>query len=706
MNPRSIAVIGASAEEGKVGHDVLKNLLTQGYRGEVFPINPKGGEILGRRVYATVGAIAETVDLAIIVTPAPTVPGILRECAVKGIRSVIVISAGFKETGTPEGKAREEEIVQIARDHRIDLLGPNCLGMLCPRIGLNASFAKALPSAGSIALISQSGALLVAILDAAGQKSCSHNRFGFSTILSIGNKAILDECDFLESCSEDPATHVVGLYLESIDRGRRFAQLAQRVAATKHIVLLKAGTSTLGRRAAASHTGALAGSDAAIDAVCAHTGIHRAHSLEEFMDLLFGLSTQPPLLSPKIAVVTNAGGPGILAADAAEKEGLLLPTLTHAREEALRAQLPASASTKNPIDVVGDAGADRYRAALNACIADPEIDGICVLLTPQVMTPVGEIAEGIVTAAARNPLMPVVASFLGGASVTEARDVLAAHRIPSFDTPERAVRAMAALLQHKPQARRPAPKKSIHTMKHGSSPEGVPKDRSRLRQAQEILQKLHGLLSEESTMQLMKLYDLPSPMQMLARSSEEAIMIAQRIGYPVVAKISSPQILHKTDVGGIRTDIETEAELVQSFAAIMKNVAERAPQVPVRGILLQKFLPVGSELIIGGLRDPSFGPLVMVGLGGIYTELFRDVNFRLAPVDEAQAYGMLQELKAWNMLLGMRGKPPANMDVLVRTVMGASQMLVESPQIQELDFNPVLIHGDDVTIADAKVSLE
>lgn len=703
LNPASIAVIGASATEGKVGHDVLRNLLTQGFRGAVVPVNPKGGEILGQRVFASVGDIPKPIDLAVIVTPAPTVPLVLEECGTRGIRNAIIISAGFKETGSEEGKSLEEKVRSIAEEHSIDLLGPNCLGMLRPSIRLNASFARTLPPRGNIALISQSGALLVALLDAA------HPPLGFSIVLSIGNKTVLDECDFLEHCAEDPETHVIGLYLESIEDGLKFREAATRVTRQKPIVLLKAGVSSLGKRAAVSHTGALAGSDAAIAAVCAQTGIHRANDLEEFTDLLAVLSTQPPLLTPRFAIVTNAGGPGILAVDRTEREKLILPSLTEKVERALRVALPAAASTKNPIDVIGDAGADRYAAALEACSDDPSIDGVIVLLTPQVMTPVTEIARAAIDVARRNPLMPIVASFMGGTSAQEGRAMLHAHGIPSFDTPERAVRALAALKQRWPQPGTAAArdKKDSSTPEFIlSSVEGWVQHEERSKSAHTILHGKHGLLPEDAASKLLNLYAIPLPQHLLARNTGEACAFAQRIGYPVIAKVSSPQILHKTDVGGIKGNIETDEDLQRAFEEIMENVAKHAPEATVRGILIQKFLPVGSELIIGGLRDASFGPLVMAGLGGIYTELFRDTAFRLAPLKEEEAYEMLQELKAWKLLLGMRGRPPANMDVLVHTILSVSQMLLECPQIRELDFNPVLLSGNDVTIADAKVIVE
>ena len=440
LSHSSIAVIGASAQAGKVGHDILKNLVTQGYEGKVFPVNPKGGEILGQQAFLKVGDIPVAVDMAVIVTPAATVRGLMAECAAKQVKTVVVITAGFGETGTEQGKLEEEAIGNIAKEHGMQLVGVNCLGLLRPALKMNASFAKELPAAGGVALISQSGALAVALMDKAQDLN-----LGFSLVVSIGNKTIMDECDYLKACADDPETHVIGLYLESIKDGQRFRTLAAEVAKTKPIVLLKSGTSAHGMKAISSHTGALAGSDSAVDALCRQTGIQRARNAGEFMDSLRMLSQQPPLLSRRIAVITNAGGPGILATDAAEKAGLDLASLSKAQEDKLRLQLPPAASTKNPIDVLGDAGADRYGAALDACGLDPNIDGLVLLLTPQVMTPCEDIAKAIVQITRKFPLMPVTACFMGGKTVAAAKAYLDAEGIPTFETPEQAIAAIARM---------------------------------------------------------------------------------------------------------------------------------------------------------------------------------------------------------------------------------------------------------------------
>lgn len=691
LSPASVAVIGASTQPGKVGHDILKNLLTQGYEGKVFPVNPKGGEILGAKAYASIKDLPETPELVVIVIPATIVPAALTECAEKGVKNVVVISAGFGEVHTDEGKKLEEELVNIAKANDINLIGPNCLGIVRPGSKMNASFAKELPPAGSIALISQSGAMGVALMDGATSFG-----LGLSAFVSIGNKAATDESDMLRMMAEDTQTNVIGFYLESIKDGRRFMEAAQKIAAHKHIVLLKAGVSEHGRTAASSHTGALAGSDSAIEALCAQIGIRRARTTEEFLDLLSVLSMEPPLLSNRIAIVTNAGGPGILATDAAEAINLDMPALAAWTGEKLKPQLPAAASIVNPIDVIGDAGTERYEAAFNACQDDPHIDGIVVLLTPQVMTPCEEIAHTIVRLHRTSPLMPVVCAFMGGESVQESKRILREAGIPTFATPERAVAAMGAL--RKKDTRLKTQEKAPEA--HSSQLIAIT-DRSQ--KATALLAGTSGLLNENLTAELFALYGLPLPKQALVKSGEEAVRAAESIGYPLIAKISSPQILHKTDVGGVRANLKNAEEVAIAYRDILQNVREHVPEATIEGVLLQQFLPVGDEFIVGSVRDPSFGPLIMAGLGGIYTELFRDTSFRIAPVDTDEAYRMLTGLNAWKLLLGMRGKPQSDIDALASLISNVSQMITECPAISELDINPVIVRGDGIVIADAKV---
>ena len=684
LSPRSVAVIGASTQPGKVGHDILNNLVTEEFMGKIYPVNPKADSILGVKAYPSVKDIPGEVDLAVIVIPAAAVPQALEDCGAKGIENVVVISAGFKETHSDEGLALEKTVTEIAKKHGINLVGPNCLGILRPSRKMNASFAKGIPPVGNVTLVSQSGATAVGIMDLAPSLG-----LGFASVFSIGNKTAMNESDFLALCAEDPETHVIGLYLESIEDGVRFLETARAITPKKRIVLLKSGVSEHGRKAASSHTGALAGSDAAIDALCKQSGIRRARSMEEFLDLLCAFSRQPPLLSDNVAILTNAGGPGILATDACERFGLSLPALTPRIAERLKPALPDTASIGNPIDLIGDAKTDRYEAGLAACRDDERIDGVVVILTPQIMTPSEELADTIVRLMKPAPLMPVVCCFIGGTLVERARAKLRAHGIPVFDTPEQAVRAMAAL--------RPVPEQRETAR--------CPED-GRAEAARAILAGEHGLLSEGKTQKIFDLFELPTLKQSVARDAEEAARMAAAIGYPVIAKISSKDILHKTDVGGVVANLKTDDDVRRAYADIVKNVGEKAPHAAIEGVLLQQYLPAGDEFIVGGLRDPAFGPMVMVGLGGIYTELFRDASFRIGRIDEPQAYDMLDDLRAWKLLLGMRGKPQSDIDALAGIVARVSELLCACPEVKELDMNPVLVSAEGSIVVDAKIVVD
>lgn len=677
LSPRSIAVIGASATQGKVGHDILSNLLIQGYKGRVFAVNPKATSILGCPAYGSMAALPEPAEMAVVAIPAAGVPQILEECAAAGTKHIVIITAGFKETGKEDGIALEKEVARIAQAHGLKIIGPNCLGILRPSIGLNASFAKNVPPAGNVALISQSGSTAVAIMDRS-----PHLGIGFSTVLSIGNKTVLSEIDYLQMCADDPETGVIALYLESMEAGAAFLQAAAAVVPKKPVVLIRAGTTEQGRRAAQSHTGALAQGDRGLQGVCAQSGVILAGNMEEFIDTITVLSMQPALLGNRIAIVTNAGGLGILAADAASKLGLQLPEPTADGCAALRSALPESASVKNPIDIIGDAKTDRYEAALRVCRDDPRIDGIVVLASPQIMTPCSEIADAILRETRHSRLLPVTTCLMGGDVVHEANTKLRRGGIPTFSTPERAVRAMHALLPHTPKPRVPL---------------GTTTD------CKGLLAGNNGLLNEEDTATLFGAFGLPLPRQMLATNRDEAKHHAAAIGTTVVAKISAPEILHKSDIGGVRTGIATPDEAAEAYDDIMANVRKRLPTANVRGVLIQEQLPPGHEFIVGGVRDASFGPMVMVGLGGIYAELFKDTTFRLAPVSATDAYDMLDDLRSWNLLLGMRGKPQADIDALADLIVKVSTMLCACDTISELDCNPAIIRHDGITIADAKV---
>lgn len=682
LEPKSVALIGASAEEKKLGYSVLQNLLS-GYKGKIYPVNPKHDEVLGKKCFKSIKDTPGVVDMAVIVTPAATVLDVLEECGKKKVKTVVVISAGFAETGTEEGTAREMELKAIGKKYGMAIVGPNCLGVLRPRIGLNASFAESGGEPGHIALISQSGALAVAVLDMAPAL-----QLRFSSVISIGNKADLTESDYLEILAEDPETTVIGLYLESVADGERFAEIAARVTPKKPIVLTKSGVSVRGRNAVSSHTGALAGSTAALVAACERAGIQRAASMDEFLELLQVRSSSPPLLSPGIAIITNAGGPGVLATDAAEQSGLELVTLSPKTSERLRSTLPLAASIRNPVDILGDALGDRYAEAIAACAKDPKVDGLAILLTPQVMTPALEVAKMIVKTHEKCPMIPIVTSFMGGTHTEKAKQYLREHGVSSFDTPEKAVQALANLRQKKPAGK-------IH-------PED-PRADDRSSAGSQVLKGQRGALPVALVEDLFLVFEIPIPSQALASTAEEAAEIAEQIGYPVICKISSPDILHKTDVGGVRTNVKSAKEVKAAFKEILDSSKKLIPAAAIEGVLIQQFLPAGSEFIVGGLQDPSFGPLVMVGLGGIYTELFHDTCFRLAPVSSEEAFEMLSKLKSWKLLTGMRGKKALNIEALASLIERVSELLSSCPTITELDLNPVLVTEKGIIVTDAKV---
>ena len=686
FEPKSIAIVGASETEGKVGHDILKNLIEEGYEGVIYPVNPKHEDILGKKCYKSVLDISEPIELAVIVIPAALVPDALEECAKKKIENVIVISAGFGEVGTEEGDALEAQVKKIAEEKKLNVIGPNCLGILRPSHKMNASFAAHLPAKGCTALISQSGAMAVAVMDASQEIG-----IGYSLIASIGNKTVLDESDFLLQASADNKTTVIGFYLESITDGKKFLQTCTEVGATKKIVILKSGVSERGSKAATSHTGALAGSDASIDALCAQSGAVRANTMEEFVDLLEVFSTQPTLPSPRIAIITNAGGPGILATDAAvgarRAMPLQLPNLTKKIEDQLRKKLPPAASTANPIDVVGDADLARYEAALKAVGEDPNIDGVAILMTPQVMTPVADITELIISWQKKHTTMPVVTSFMGDEHVRDVKLTVQKAGIPCFETPERAIAALGAL------------QKTSHVSRLTSHKT----NEKRIQAANKLLGDYTGLIPEDVVEKLFELYDIPIPKQRLAATKEEAVKAAIDIGYPVIAKISSPTILHKTDIGAVKAHLLNEDDVITAWDSITSNAAKHHPDAKIRGVLIQKYLDAGNEFIVGAVRDETFGHLIMAGLGGIYTELLNDTAFRIAPINKEEGYRLLQDLISWKLLLGMRGKDQLDIEDIAKLIVTVSQLVIECPQIKDIDLNPVFVHEDHIIVADAKV---
>jgi acetate---CoA ligase (ADP-forming) len=689
FRPEAVAVIGASASPGKVGNAVMANLVQGGFAGKIIPVNPGTGEILGLSTYPSLHEAGEKVDLSVIAVPAPAVRGAVEESLRAGARSVVVMTAGFRETG-PEGAAREAELVELCRREGARMLGPNCLGVINAHHRMNATFAQGLPEAGGISVISQSGALLAALLDLAGER-----HLGLAKMISIGNKADLDEIDLLEALADDPETKVVVAYLESITSGDEFVRMAEQVTAVKPLIVLKAGTSEAGVRAASSHTGSLAGADIAYGAAFRRAGVIRADTFESIIDYATGLATQPLPRGNRVAIITNAGGPGIMAADAVEHAGMCIASLDDFAATSLKCKLPAAASVGNPIDVLGDADPERYRTAVCACADAPGIDSIVVILTPQAMTKPAETARAIATCARGEK--PLLAVFMGGADVLPGRDELVASGLPDYPSPERAVAALQVMCQYVSWRRRP--------------PRVVTRFPVNRRPVERIIMQhlRHGRaqVNEVKAKQVLAAYDFTVPRGGVARSTEEAADLAERIGFPVAMKILSPEIIHKSDVGGVRVNLGNRQAVMDAFDLMMLRIPQINPAARLDGVYVEEMAPGGLEVILGMTRDPQFGPMLMFGLGGIFVEVMKDVTFHLAPITAEEAMQMLRATRSYALLEGARGRAGVDLLGIAGGLQRISQLVTDFPQIAELDINPFMVGevGAEPVAADARITL-
>lgn len=690
FDPQSIAVVGVAREEGKVGHFVFDNLLAGGYPGTVYPVNPKASEIHGHRSYANVGELPEVPDLAVIVVPAAAVPDVIDECGELGVHAAIVISAGFKESG-PAGGALEREIAARARTHGMRLLGPNCLGLIATGSSLNASFAGSMPPVGSISFMSQSGALGTAILDwAAGEG------LGLAHFVSLGNRADLSEADLLDAWRDDDSAHVVVAYLESVADGARFLEAASATTRVKPVIALKSGGSDAGARAVSSHTGSLAGSEAAYDAAFHRSGVIRARTVEELFDLATTLSRQPLPRGQGVAILTNAGGPAVLATDACERAGVSLASLENDTLDALRGMLPAAAALYNPIDILGDAEPERYRDAAKILCDDPNVHTLLVILTPQAMTDPTRTARLLGEVVADREIT-VIASFMGGHSVKDGISVLREADIPSFPFPERAVTTLAAMYDYQRHLRRP-----------DTEPAALEPDRELVaRIIAEAIAAGRSFITEEQASAIVAAYGVAVPRGTVAPDLSSAREFAREIGYPVVAKIASPDILHKSDIGGIEVGIESDDELAAAYDRILARARSYAPDAVIHGIHIQELVAGGREVIVGVERDSQFGPLLMFGLGGVYVEVLKDVTFRLCPLDIPEAREMMAEIRGYGLLRGARGQRPADLDAVADTIVKVSALVTDFPEILELDINPLMVadSGGGVVAADVRIGI-
>jgi acetate---CoA ligase (ADP-forming) len=681
FDPSSVAVIGASSNTTKLGYAVLKNLVDGGYseKGEIYPINPGSDTILGYKAYPTVLEVPGPIDLAVIVIPYPHVPEVLRLCGQKGIPAAIIISAGFREAGE-EGLERELELIEIAKEYKIRLVGPNCLGIIDTFTPLNASFAAGTPPSGPMAFMSQSGALGTAVLDIA-----LSGRLGLSKFASLGNKADVNEIDLLRAWADDENTRAILIYNEGIPNGAEFIDVARKVAKIKPVVAIKSGVTQAGSRAVSSHTGSLAGSEQAYQAAFQQAGVIRADSMQDLFDMALALAYQPPLAGDRIAIITNAGGPGILATDALERADLSLARFELETQHALEQYLPDAASAANPVDVLGDARADRYRFAMERVAADPNVDGIMIVLTPQAMTEIEETAAAVVQLS-QSIKKPILACFMGEASLVQAINKLVENGVPNYPFPERAALAFHAMSAYR-------------EIKSRAAPEFVSfeADREKVRALfDRILAEDRVSIGDFESREVLKAYQLRMPESEIAENPDQAVDIATRLGFPVVLKIASPDILHKTDVGGVKVGLRNAEEVRDAFELMVYRAERYLPDANIWGCLVQQMVPQGGlEVLVGMNRDPQFGPLVTFGLGGIYVETLKDVTFRIAPFSKHEAEQMLQEIRAHALLDGVRGLPAYDKEAIVEVLLRIGQLVQDFPEIAELDINPLMVYPEN-----------
>ncbi len=694
--PSSVAVIGASNRAGTVGRTVLENLL-QGFKGKVYAVNQQHAEVLGQKTYKTIGSIPHPVDLAIVATPATTVPLLIGECVDAGVRSAVVISAGFKERGA-EGTALEKQIQeQLKRSASgMRLIGPNCLGIMSPCISLNATFAKSAPQPGSVAFLSQSGALLTAILDWSERE-----QVGFSSIVSTGSMLDVGWGDLISHFGDDPQTKSILLYMESVGDARSFLSAAREVALSKPIIVIKAGRSEAASRAAASHTGALTGSDEVLDAAFRRSGVLRVHSIADLFYMAEVLGRQPRPKGPRLTILTNAGGPAVLATDSLVANGGELAELNPESLHKLDEFLPAHWSHNNPIDVLGDADSERYARALEIASRDPNSDGLLVILAPQGMTDPAQIAERL-KPYSKESGKPVLASWMGGASVAEGETALNKAGIPTFPFPDTAARAFTYMWRYTYNLRGlyETPQLTESSELNGASRskvEGI---------IQNARTKGRVLLTEPESKQLLSLYGIPTVETRIATTEDEAARMAAEIGLPVVLKIYSETITHKTDVGGVKLNLRDEAAVRAAYREIRAAVAGKASLDQFGGVTVQPMVKLdGYELILGSSIDPQFGPVLLFGSGGQLVEVYRDRALALPPLNTTLAQRMMEQTKIFTALKGVRGRKPVNMAALEALLVRFSQLVVEQPWISEIDINPLIASSDHLLALDARVVL-
>jgi acetyltransferase len=694
FKPKSIAVIGASETIGSAGYRIFRNLIGSGYDGVVFPVNNKRESIQGVQAYPTINDVPKVVDLAIIATPASVVCDIVEQCGIRGIKGILIISAGFKEIGS-EGIAREQRLLELKKKYNLTILGPNCVGFIMPFLNLNATFAGAMPEKGSIALLSQSGAVCGAILDWAAAANV-----GFSSFVSVGSMLDVNFGDLIDYFGMDVHTKSIVLYIESIIDARKFMSATKAFARAKPIIVIKSGRFTEGAKAAASHTGALAGEDAIYEAAFRRSGVVRVMNIMDLFNCSSILAKQPRPTGPNIAIVTNAGGPGVLATDSIIEKGGKLAVLSPVTIEKLNKVLPTHWSHANPVDIIGDGDEDRYQKAIEICLEDKNIDGLLILCVPQVMADPKKLADRLVDIA-RKSTKPILTSLIGEASVYHARELLNQNNIPTYVSPDEAVESYMYL---------------YHYERHLSQLYETPEELDIKTSAHtEIIKKIlnlaatekRTLLNESEAKTFLELYGIETTKPIIADNEDKAVKAAEKIGYPVVMKILSPQISHKSDVGGVVLDLRCADDVKHTFHTMVKRAKEKIPDATIQGVTIQKQVKNhGYELILGSKKDPVFGSVVLFGLGGIYTELFKDRAIGFPPLNQTLAQRIIEKTKAYELLKGFRNIPPVDMKKVEETMVKFSQMLIDHPEIKEVDINPLIPQGNKLIAVDARIILD
>jgi acetyltransferase len=693
FEPRTVAVIGASNKEGSVGYALIRNMIGSGFKGTIYPINFKHKSIYGVRSYAKLRDTRDEIDLAIIATPAATVPDLVKECGENGVGGVVIISAGFMEAGT-EGKQLTEEILAYGRQYKMRIIGPNCLGFIKPSIKLNASFANKMALPGKIAFISQSGALCTAILDWSVEKNV-----GFSYFVSIGSMVDVGFHDLIDYFGNDPNTSSIVIYMESLTHTRKFMSAARAFARSKPIIVLKAGKSSEGAKVALSHTGTLAGNDRAFDAAFMRAGIIPVNTIEELFNAAQSLAMQPRPKGNRLAIVTNAGGPGVLATDHLMSLGGNLAELSDATMEKLNQALPAVWSHGNPVDVIGDAGAKRYHDATEAVLTDPNVDGVVVVLTPQAMTKADEIAREVVKLGNKYH-KPILASWMGEEDVDEGCDILEQGGIPVFRIPENAVNTFMSMYNYTRNIE--ALYETPATIPHSFLPD-TEKTHDLIK---EIMLSGRYVLTEDEAKKVLTHYQIPISKNKIAATEEEMRKIVQEIGFPLVMKIASPDITHKTDTGGVVLNIKNEREAEEAYHHILASAKQAKPDADIRGVLIEEFISKKYELIIGSKKDPIFGPVIVFGMGGVAVEVFKDLNVGLPPLNMALAQRIIEDTKIYKLLKGYRGMEGADLESIRYLLYKFAYLVMDFPQIKEIDINPYVVDHSGGVVLDAKIVLD